>query len=107
MNRILCIGAVLLFAVSALAKDPPRHEADQMFFATTGRIVEINTDTRTMLVRGGPRLDKYRVLTTGNTVFQDGADPIQFEDFKAGETISIHGMLSGATLKATRVAKWY
>jgi hypothetical protein len=51
-------------------------------------------------------LDEYTVVTTNDTVFQDGADPIQFEDFKSGETISIHGILKGMTLTASRVAKW-
>jgi hypothetical protein len=51
-------------------------------------------------------LDEYTVVTTRDTVFQDGGDPIRFEDFGSGETISIHGVLRGATLTATRVAKW-
>lgn len=50
--------------------------------------------------------DEYTVLTTTNTVFQDGADDIRFEDFKSGETVSIHGALKGTTLTATRLAKW-
>ena len=50
--------------------------------------------------------DEYTVVTTDNTVFQDGADAINFEDFKSGETISIHGVLKGTTLTAFRLAKW-
>ena len=50
--------------------------------------------------------DEYTVLTTTNTVFQDGAEDIRFEDFKSGETVSIHGALKGTTLTAARLAKW-
>jgi hypothetical protein len=50
--------------------------------------------------------DEYTVLTTSDTLFQDGSDSIQFEDFKAGETISIHGELKGTILTASRLAKW-
>ena len=49
---------------------------------------------------------EYTVVTTSDTAFQDGADPLQFEDFKRGETISIHGVRSGRTVTASRVAKW-
>ena len=52
------------------------------------------------------RRDEYTVLTTTDTVFQDGADEIQFQDFKSGETVSIHGALKGTTLTASRLAKW-
>jgi hypothetical protein len=51
-------------------------------------------------------LDEYTVLTTGDTLFQDGSDSIEFEDFKTGETISIHGELKGTILTASRLAKW-
>ena len=51
-------------------------------------------------------LDEYTVVTTGDTLFQDGSDCIPFEDFKAGETISIHGELKGTILTASRLAKW-
>jgi hypothetical protein len=51
-------------------------------------------------------LDEYTVLTTSDTLFQDGSDSIQFEDFKTGETISIHGELKGTILTASRLAKW-
>jgi hypothetical protein len=51
-------------------------------------------------------LDEYTILTTSDTLFQDGSDSIQFEDFKTGETISIHGELKGTILTASRLAKW-
>jgi hypothetical protein len=51
-------------------------------------------------------LNEYTVVTTRDTVFEDGGDSIRFEDFKNGETISIHGLLKGTTLTASRVAKW-
>jgi hypothetical protein len=50
--------------------------------------------------------DDYIVVTTCDTLFQDGSDPIRFEDFKVGETISIHGVLKDTTLTASRLAKW-
>jgi len=51
-------------------------------------------------------LDEYTVLFSNDTVFQDGGDSIRVEDFKVGETISIHGILHGNTLTASRIAKW-
>src|SRR5262245_54573924 len=51
-------------------------------------------------------LDEFTVVVTNDTVFQDGSDPLRLEDFKAGETISIHGVLHGSTLTASRIAKW-
>jgi hypothetical protein len=51
-------------------------------------------------------LNEYTVVTNSDTVFQDGIDSLRFEDFKSGETISIHGLLSGSTLTASRIAKW-
>src|SRR5215469_3667396 len=51
-------------------------------------------------------LNEYTLVTTNGTVFQDGADPIRFDDFKTGETVSIHGVLNGAVLTASRLAKW-
>jgi len=50
--------------------------------------------------------DEYTIITTTDTVFQDGGEDIQFEDFKTGETISISGALKGTTLTASRLAKW-
>jgi Domain of unknown function (DUF5666) len=51
-------------------------------------------------------LNEYTVVTNSDTVFQDGLDSLRFEDFKSGETISIHGLLNGSTLTASRIAKW-
>ena len=50
--------------------------------------------------------NEFLVVTTDDTLFQDGSDPLQLEDFHVGETISIHGVLNGTTLKASRIAKW-
>lgn len=50
--------------------------------------------------------NEYMILTTNDTAFQDGPDSLRFEDFKTGETISVHGELRGAILTATRIAKW-
>ncbi len=52
-------------------------------------------------------LEEYTVITTKDTMFQDGSDSIRFEDFRNGETISIHGVLSGSTVTASRIAKWF
>ena len=52
-------------------------------------------------------LDEYTVVVTRDTVIEDGGDSIRLEDFKTGETISIHGALSGTTLTASRIAKWF
>jgi hypothetical protein len=52
-------------------------------------------------------LQEYIVAITSSTVFQDGGDVIRFEDFKTGETISIHGVLEGKTIVASRIAKWF
>jgi hypothetical protein len=51
--------------------------------------------------------DEYTVVVTSNTIFEDGSEPLDFEDFKTGETVSIRGVLDGAVLTATRVAKWF
>lgn len=51
-------------------------------------------------------LDEYTVIVTNETIIQDGGDTIRLEDFKAGETISIHGTLIGNILTASRIAKW-
>src|SRR5215470_7903172 len=50
--------------------------------------------------------NEFLVTTTDDTLFQDGSDPLQLEDFRVGETISIHGVLNGTALKASRIAKW-
>src|SRR5688572_9162135 len=52
-------------------------------------------------------LEEYTVIITDDTVLQDGVDSLRFEDFKNGETISIHGILDGSVLTASRVAKWF
>jgi hypothetical protein len=52
-------------------------------------------------------LDEYTVVIRSDTVIQDGAEPIRLEDFKVGEIISIHGVLRGSTLTASRIAKWF
>jgi hypothetical protein len=54
----------------------------------------------------GNRTIEYTVVTTSETTFQDGATSIQLEDFKTGETVSIHGVLNGTVLTASRLAKW-
>jgi hypothetical protein len=51
-------------------------------------------------------LEEYTVVITKDTVFQDGSDPIRLEDFRAGEVISIRGVLGGSILTASRIAKW-
>jgi hypothetical protein len=52
-------------------------------------------------------LEDYTVIITEETVFQDGGEPLRFEDFRTGEMISVHGTLSGSTLTASRIAKWF
>jgi hypothetical protein len=52
-------------------------------------------------------LEEFTVIVTDDTVLQDGVDSVRFEDFKNGETISIHGILDGSVLTAARVAKWF
>jgi predicted lipoprotein len=114
MKRIVFAAAVLLVAMSVFASNRPSHEPGKMFIATTGRIIRINAKTRTMMIRGAEEeaalrnvdLDDYIVVTTSGTVFQDGGDNIRFEDFKNGETVSIHGSLKGSVLTASRLAKW-
>jgi Domain of unknown function (DUF5666) len=134
MFRTVAAALVLLAAMSAFGSGRINGDQERGSIATTARIIKVNTKTRTMLVRssGGPALRNapafevpgfriprgialpalagipydYTVVTTGDTTFQDGADPLQFQDFKNGETISIHGVRSGRTLTASRVAKW-
>jgi hypothetical protein len=52
-------------------------------------------------------LDEYTVTVTKDTLFQDGDETLRFEDFRTGETISIHGVLVGSTVTASRIAKWF
>src|SRR5262245_20342004 len=51
-------------------------------------------------------LEEYTVVVTNDTVFQDGAEYLELDDFKTGENISIHGSLNGNILTASRIAKW-
>ena len=53
-----------------------------------------------------PNLDKYTVVITSKTLIQDGGESIRLEDFKQGETISVHGVLTSNTLTASRISKW-
>ena len=48
----------------------------------------------------------WPALLAAMSWIEDGGDSIRLEDFKAGETISIHGSLTGTTLTASRIAKW-
>jgi len=109
MNRIIYAAVVLLAAVSVHGTDRFSGVSAQMSISTTGRITNIDAKARTMKIRASAipaSLNEYTLVTTGNTAFQDGADVIRFEDFQAGETISIRGCLNGNTLRASRVAKW-
>ena len=116
MRFVVAASFLVLVTVSLFAHDGPNRKPKPMFIATTGRIVAIDTKARTMTVSNsaGPAilrlvpsgLDEFIVATTTDTLFQDGADPIRFEDFKLGETISVHGKLRGSVLRASRVAKW-
>jgi hypothetical protein len=114
MNRIVSLVVVLLVAISLFATD--RVSRKPMFIATTGRIIKINAKARTMIVQGSAGLavrtsdvacrDEYTVVTSSDTIFQDGGDSIRFDDFKNNDMISIQGLLTGTTLTASRVAKW-
>ena len=126
---IVTIAGVLLLltALSADAADRDHFAPDSTLLATTGRIVSMDLKNKTFKIRAsegfaGPTVllvggvsvrlpgraaNDYTVVTTGKTLFQDGGEPIKMEDFKAGETISIHGTLNGNILTATRIAKWF
>jgi Domain of unknown function (DUF5666) len=52
-------------------------------------------------------LEEYTVVTNNDTTFEDGSDSIRFEDFKNGESVSIHGVLTGSKVTASRIAKWF
>ena len=117
---------LLLTALFANAADRDHFAPDSTLLATTGRIVSMDLKNKTFKVRAsegfsGPTVllvggagihlpghaaNEYTVVTTGKTLFQDGGESITMEDFKTGETISIHGTLNGTTLTATRIAKW-
>jgi hypothetical protein len=116
MRLFLSASFLILVATSLFAHDSQNRKPKPMIIATTGRIVAIDTKARTMTLShsAGPAilllapsgLDEFIVVTTTDTLFQDGADPIRFEDFKLGDTISVHGKLRGSVLRASRVAKW-
>jgi hypothetical protein len=53
-----------------------------------------------------PNLDEYTIVITSKTLIRDGGEPILLEDFAEGEIISIHGVLNGNTLTASRISKW-
>jgi len=135
INRWIAGAVISLVAMSVFATARGNGDLDRADIATTARIIRINSKSRTMVVRSsegpgirsGPAIElpgmmipggislvwaaeragsDYTVVTTGETTFQDGADPLQFEDFKRGETISIHGVRNGRTVTASRVAKW-
>ncbi len=156
--RVVTVSIVLLIALRVFMTDT-LGAPEQIFIATTGRIIRIDANTKTMMVRGSEdppvvsnppvaqessrqcnivrmvrivlggvgvglletagkmpqskspseptnSLDEYTVVATDETEFKNGGDSIRFDDFKSGETISIHGVLKGKTLTASRVAKW-
>jgi hypothetical protein len=123
ITRGISAAVIFLVAMSVFATGSINGNQGRRAIATTARIIRINSKTRTMLVRSAesPAVSgietfivlpewagtEYSVVTTSDTEFQDGADPLQFEDFKRGETISIHGVRNGRwTVTASRVAKW-
>jgi hypothetical protein len=158
MARVVTVSIVLFIASWVFMTDT-FGGPEQIFIATTGRIIMINATARTILVRGSDdppvvsnspatqesskrcnvvrmlrimlggvgaglpeitvkmpqsksssdlanSLDEYTVVTTDETEFKNGGESIRFDDFKSGETISIHGVLKGKTLTASRLAKW-
>jgi hypothetical protein len=50
--------------------------------------------------------NEFIVIISDDTIFQDGIDMLRLEDFRTGETISIHGVLNGNSVNASRIAKW-
>lgn len=134
INRSIAFAALPIAVLSLFASARSNADSERNPIATTARIIKINAKTKTMVVRSEVPADAapqrvefrvpgmmipggisiavpaktwdYTVVTTSETAFQDGIDALRFEDFKSGETISIHGVLSGKTLTATRVAKW-
>jgi predicted lipoprotein len=107
MNRTVFVVVILLASIAANASDRFSSAPSHTLISTTGRIVKMDTNSRTMRIR--PSLfntAEYTLATTRETAFQDGADCIRFEDFNNGETISIRGILNGTVLTASRVAKW-
>lgn len=134
ITRGISTAVISLVAMSVFATARVNGDQNRGAIATTARIIRINSRTRTMLVRSSESPaarsvsgievswimlpgaipislperagSDYTVVTTSDTAFQDGADPLQFEDFKRGETISIHGVRNGRSVTASRVAKW-
>jgi hypothetical protein len=136
INRTIVTAFVSVVAMSVFGSGRISGDQERVSIATTARIIRINAKAKTMVVRssegsavrvfpafevpgliipGGIAIalparagsfDDYTVVTTGDTTFQDGVDPLRFEDFKNGEVISIHGERSGRILTASRVAKW-
>jgi hypothetical protein len=147
-KTLMVLAISLLTAAASSAADQDRLTGDGMFIATTGRIVAIDLQNRTLRVRGSdseparnlvrtrrhfspavitfpgrlsihipvrvasktspslPNLDEYTVVITSKTLIQDGGDPIRLDDFTEGEIVSIHGVLRGNVLTASRLSKW-
>lgn len=126
-NRQIALAVLLIAAMSLSSTARSDDDSGRMSIATTARIVKVNFKTRTLVVRSSENTiarewpvmlpgrititlpakgTDYTVVTTNETAFQDGSDPLKFEDFRSGETISIHGVRNGRTLTATRIAKW-
>lgn len=127
MNRRIALAVVLLAVFSVFATARSDADSGPTSIATTARIIKVHAKARTLVVRSSENTAArewpvmlpgritltlptkgtgYTVITTSQTAFQDGSDPLKFEDFKSGETISIHGVRNGRTLTATRIAKW-
>jgi hypothetical protein len=85
-------------------KMPNMRMPGRITIALPGRTTKAPTSKPTPDITNN--LNEYTVVTNTDTLFQDGIDSIRFEDFKSGETISIHGLLNGSTLTASRIAKW-
>jgi hypothetical protein len=75
-----------------------------------GITIEIEGGRRSIPAKTGEsRLSpsfEYSVIITDSTVLMDGGVSLKFEDFKMGDHISVHGVLTGDRLKAVRVSKW-
>src|SRR5262249_31772134 len=52
MKRIVSVAIILLVATSLFARNRTAHKPEQMFIATTGRIMAINDQAKTLRVRG-------------------------------------------------------
>ena len=106
------LAILLSTALFATAADRDRPYGDGMFIATTGRIVNIDVKNKMLRVRGSGihigaiTLDNYTVVITNKTLIQDGGEPIRLDDFSEGEVISVHGVIKGPILTASRLSKW-